>query len=128
MQSLDLKKKPIFKALAVTKLNSRVVSKIVCCAAYTLVVSDAWADMGPLVVVPIVGAILLQILLGAFLIIPARERGTRKKTFLIFTAVLAAPWIGTLATPADSLYHFVPLLVSIVAASIIFYWRRAIQP
>jgi hypothetical protein len=106
---------------------ARIAPRIGCCVLCSLVASDALADMGPLVLVPVVSAALLQLVFGLVLIAPQRERGARKSTFGTFIGLLAIPWIGTLVTPTDSLYHFVPLFISIVAAFVVLYWRSARQ-
>ena len=100
---------------------------IACCVLGLSSASDAWADMGPLAIVPVVGALLLQIVLAAILIAPSRTRGVRRRRVVIFCLVLGIPWLGTLMTPADSLYHFVPLLIAILVIFGLMFYRDARQ-
>ncbi len=92
------------------------------CASIT---SNASADIGPLAVVPVAAAAFVQLVFALILIAPSRMTGARKQAFLVFFAVLAIPWIATLTTTADSLYHFVPLSVAILVAFAFMYWRAA---
>jgi hypothetical protein len=87
--------------------------------------SDARADIGPLAAVPVVGAACIQLLLAVILIVPRRMKGARRPALLWFFGILVIPWIFTLMTTTDSLRHFVPLLIAIIAAFAFMYWRAA---
>jgi hypothetical protein len=104
-----------------------VVRTIACCVLSLSCCSDAWADMGPLAIVPVVGALLLQIVLAVILIAPSRTRGVRRRRVVVFCLMLGIPWLGTLMTPADSFYHFVPLLIAMLVIFGLMFYRDARQ-
>jgi hypothetical protein len=101
------------------------VRVVACCALGLSCSSNAWADMGPFTIVPVVGALLLQIVLAVILIAPSRTRGVRRRRVVIFCLMLGIPWLGTLMTPADSLYHFVPLLIATFVIFGLMFYRDA---
>jgi hypothetical protein len=106
-----------------TSWQAAVASCVLC----VFITSNASADIGPLAVFPVAAAACIQLLLALVLIAPSRMTGARKQAFLIFFGILAIPWIATLTTTADSLYHFVPLSIAILAAFAAMYWRVARQ-
>jgi hypothetical protein len=100
-----------------------VASSVLC----ILMTSNASADIGPVAVVAVAAAACIQLLLAFVLVAPSRMAGARRQVSLVFFGILAIPWFATLTTTADSLYHFIPLSVAILAAFVVMYWRAARQ-
>lgn len=98
---------------------------IACCVLGVSYSSDAWADMGPLASVAVAGALFLQIVLAVVLVAPSRTRGVRGRRVLVFCLTVSIPWLFTLMTPADSLYHFVPLLIAILVIFGFMFYQDA---
>lgn len=93
------------------------------CVLFAGITSNASADVGPVAIVAVAVAAIFQLLLALILIAPSRMAGARRKVFMVFFGILAIPWIATLMTTADSLYHFMPLSVAMLVAFAVMYWR-----
>jgi hypothetical protein len=93
----------------------------------TLFSRPALADMGPFVVVPVVGFGLWHILLGAITVRRKSMAGHRTVALSIYIASVVCAWAINLFLPADSLRDFWAVLVLPLATSVglIFFFRSA---
>ena len=79
------------------------------------------ADMGPMIVVPIGVAILIQLTLLIVLISPARMRDRRVATSAVFTGILLIPWLIFMSISVNEYADFLPLFLSIFATFAVLY-------
>lgn len=94
-------------------------------ACLTLWALPASADMGPMIVVPLGGILLLQLALLLVLLLPGRMKGRRLSAAGIFFGVLLVPWLISLGRPIDSFSDFYLLLVASVLTfgALVMYYR-----
>jgi len=85
----------------------------------------ALADMGPFVVVPVIGFGLWHILLGAITVWPKRMIGHRGAAIFIYVISVICAWTINMFLPVDSLGDFwiVLVLPLVTSASLFFYFR-----
>jgi hypothetical protein len=62
----------------------------------------AFADMGPAVLVPAVGGLIWNLLLGIAIAVPRRMFGRRCVALAVYSASVVAAWIVNLQLPVDS--------------------------
>ena len=78
----------------------------------------ALADMGPIVVVPLVGFGLWHILLGAITLRPKSMAGHRTVAIFIYVISVVCAWAINMFLPVDSLWDFWVVLVLPLATSV----------
>lgn len=78
----------------------------------------AFADMGPFVVVPVVGFGLWHILLGAITVLPKCMVGHRAGALCIYVIAVVCAWAINMFLPVDSITDFWVVLVLPLAASV----------
>jgi hypothetical protein len=91
----------------------------------TLSSRPAFADMGRIVVVPVIGFGLWQVLLGAITVWPKSMAGHRSGALSIYVIAVIAAWAINLFLPVDSFEDFWVVLVLPFATSVglISYFR-----
>ena len=82
---------------------------------------EVFADMGPAVIVPFGGAILLQVILWGLLIWPKYMENSRKSATISYLVLLILPWVIMLNKSVDSFQDFYFLFGSIVFLFLILY-------
>jgi hypothetical protein len=82
--------------------------------------------MGPLIIVPITGLVLLQVVLAGALLLPKRMAGSRSTASRLYAGVLAVTWLWQLGRTVDSFQDFyLSLVVSLVTFIGLFvHYRR----
>ena len=82
------------------------------------ITSPAFADMGLVVIVPAIGGVVWQVLLGVIIAVPRWMAGNRGAALGLYAALVLFAWVVNLKIPADSYIDFWPIFLIPLTVSI----------